>query len=61
METTDKVTAYYKYMLVYIYDVLHLVNDAQEDMSKLNQVYLLKGVFGPPDGYLGANVNEVQL
>ena len=36
-ETTDNGTAYYKYMLVYVDDVLPLTNDAQEDMLKLNQ------------------------
>ena len=44
--TTDKCTAYYKYILVYINDVLHLVNNAQEDMSKLNQVYWLEESLG---------------
>ena len=28
---------------------------------KLNQVYLLKESFGPPDKYIGAIVNNVQL
>ena len=60
-ERTDNGTAYYKYMLVYVDDVLHLAKDAQEDMQKLNQVYLLKDGFGPPDRYLGANVDKVQL
>ena len=48
-------------MLVYVYDVLHLVKDAQEDMLKLNQVYQLKEGFGPPDRYLGVNIDKVQL
>ena len=48
-------------MLVYVYDVLHLAKDKQEDMLKLNQVYRLKEGFGPPDRYLGANVNKFQL
>ena len=39
MATTNNGTAYYKYMLVYVDDVLHVSNDAQEDMLKLNQVY----------------------
>ena len=37
--TTDNGTAYYKYMLIYVYDVLHLAKDAQEDMLKLHQAY----------------------
>ena len=41
-ETTENGTSYYKYMLVYVNDVLHIGKDAQEDMLKLNQVYRLK-------------------
>ena len=52
---------YYKYMLVYVDDVLHLAHDPLEDMKRLNQVYRLKEGFGPPDRYLGANVEKVQL
>ena len=37
--TIENSTAYYKYMLVYADNVLHLAKDAQEDMLKLNQVY----------------------
>ena len=59
--TTDKYTAYYKYILVYINDVLHLTERAQEDMLKLNQVYWLKEGFGPLDRYLGANVDKFLL
>ena len=40
--TTDNGNTYYKYSLVYVDDVLHLAKDAQEDMLKLKQVYLLK-------------------
>ena len=46
-------------MLVYVNDVLHLAKDTQEDMFNLNQVYLLKEVFGPPYRYVGSNVNKV--
>ena len=60
-ERTENVTAYYKYMLVYVDDVLHLAKDTHEDMLKLNQFYLPREGFGPPDRYLGANVNKVQL
>ena len=30
-------------------------------MDALNMIYRLKGGFGPPDRYLGENVEEVQL
>ena len=30
--TTENGTEYYKYMLVHVYDVLHLAKEAQEDM-----------------------------
>ena len=59
--TTENGIAYYKYMLLYVDDVLHLANNAQEDMLKLNQVYRLKEGFGTPDRYIGANVDKVQL
>ena len=48
-------------MLVYIYEVLHLAKYVQEDMLKLNQVYLLKEGFFSSDRYLGENVNKFQL
>ena len=48
-------------MLVYVHDVLHLTNDAQADVVKLNPAYRLKGGFGPPDIYIGDNVDKVQL
>ena len=59
-ETTDKGTSYYKYMLVYVGNLLHLAKYAQEHMLNINQVYLLKGGFEPPDIYLCANVDKVQ-
>ena len=48
-------------MLVYIYDALYLAKDAHEDMLKLNPVYQLKEGFGPPDSYIGANVDKFQF
>ena len=48
-------------MLVYSNDVLHLANDAQEDMLNLNQVYRFKEGLETPDRYLRDNVNKVQL
>ena len=59
--TTYNGTDYYKYMLVYVNDVIHLSKDSQKDMLELNQVYLFKGYFGQPDKYLGANVDTFQL
>ena len=59
--TSENVTAYYKYILVYVHDVSHLAKDAQEYILKLNQVYRRKGGFGPPDIYLGANIDKAQL
>ena len=59
-ETTQDDTYYYKYILVYVYNVLRLAKDEQEDMLKLNQVYRLKEYFGPPDRYLGANIDKVR-
>ena len=61
MATTENGIDYYKYMLVYVDDALHLENDAQEDMLKLKKVYQLKEGFGPQDRYLGANVDKFQI
>lgn len=52
---------YYKYMLVYVDDVLHIAHDTKEDMDKLSREYRLKEVVGPPNRYLGANIERVQL
>ena len=52
---------YYKYMLCYVDDLLHIGFKTKEDMDALNMIYLFKGGFGPPDRYLGANVDKVQL
>ena len=60
-ETKKKGNAYYKYMLVYVDDVIHLAKDTQENMLKLNYVYPLKDSFGPPDRYLGTNVKKFKL
>ena len=61
MSTVDNGTSDYKYVLVYVNDVLHLTKDAQEDMLKLNQVYQLKKGFGPPYRYLSATFDRFQL
>ena len=52
---------YYKYMLCYVDDLLHIGFKPKEDMDALNMIYRLKEGFGPPDRYLGANVEKVQL
>jgi hypothetical protein len=54
-------TPYWRYMLIYVDDVLHIAYDPKEDMDSLNKVYRLKEGSGPPDRYLGANVEQVQL
>ena len=59
--TTENGTSYYKYMLVYVDDVLHPAKYAKKYMLKLNKVYRLKEGFRPTDRYLGANVNRVKL
>ena len=52
---------YWKLMLVYVDDILHISHNPQEDMKAINQVYRLKDGAGSPDRYLGANVQKVQL
>ena len=52
---------YYKYMICYFYDWLHIGFKLKEYMYALNTVYGLKEVFRPPERYLGANVEKVQL
>ena len=52
---------YYKYMLCYVDDLLHIVFNPNEDMDEFNMIYQLKEGFGPLDRYLGANFDKVQL
>ena len=52
---------YYKYMICYLYNLLHIFFKSKEDMDALNTIYRLKEVFGSPDRYLGTNVEKVQL
>ena len=52
---------YYKYMLCYVDDLLHIGFKPKEDMDALNMIYWLKEGFGPPDQYLGGNVEKEQL
>jgi len=51
---------YYKMMLIYVNDVLHIAEDPEEDMKKFAQVYRLKDGVGTPDRYLGGNIERVQ-
>ena len=53
-------TPYYKMMLIYVDDVLHLAEDPAEDMTKLSKLYRLKDGTGEPDRYLGGNIERVQ-
>ncbi len=53
---------YYKYILVYVDDVLHLHAKGRSDMERINEAYRLKdGSITPPARYLGANIDKVQL
>ena len=61
METTKNSTDYYKYILLYVNDVLHLAKYTHEDILKLKHIYWLNGGFGPPDRYPRDNVNKFQL
>ena len=48
-------------MICYVDDLLTVGFKTKEDMDVLNLIYNLKEVFGPPDQYLGANVEKVHL
>ena len=60
-EFKKHVELYYKYMLCYADDLLHIGFNPKEDMDALNMVYWLKDGFGPPERYLGANFEKLQL
>jgi len=51
---------YYKMMLIYVDDVLHIAEDPEEDMAKLGQVYRLTDGVGTTDRYLGGNIERMQ-
>ena len=53
-------TPYYKMMLIYVDDVLHLAEGPSEDMTKLSEFYRLKDGTDEPDRYLGGNIERVQ-
>ena len=52
---------YYKYMICYVDDLLQIGFKPKEDMDALNIIYWLNQGFGPPEQYLGANFEKVQL
>ena len=52
---------YYKYMLFYVDDLLHIGFKPKEDMDAFNMIYRLNEGFGPPDRYLGPNADKVHL
>ena len=52
---------YYKYMLLYVDELLHIGFNPKEDMDALNLIYWLKECFDLPEQYLSANVKNVQL
>ena len=52
---------YYKYMICCVGDLIQIGFKTMEDMDTLNTTYWLKEGFGPPDRYLGANVEKLQL
>ena len=53
-------TEYYKIMLLYAYNVIHLSHDIAPAMETLGKSYRLKDdTYGEPDHYLGANVKKV--
>ena len=45
-------------MICYVDELLHIGFNPKEDMDVLNIIYRLKEVFGPPDQYLGTNVER---
>ena len=40
---------YYKYMLLYVDELIHICFKPKENMDNLNMIYRLKEGFGPPD------------
>jgi len=53
---------YYQMILIYVDDILHLSHDPDVVINALRGMYELKeGSVGPPNRYLGANVERVQL
>ena len=53
--------AYYSIVLVYVDDCLHFYHEPTIMMYSLESIYRLKDKAQALDGYLGANIGEVQL
>ena len=52
---------YYRYLLVHVDDVLSIGENAESPIQMLGKVFKLKeGSVGPPDRYLGANIEKLQ-
>ena len=55
-------TPYYKYLLVYVDDVLVISHAPEELMKQIGSEFEIKnGKYGPPTSYLGAGISKVQL
>ena len=52
---------YYKYMICYVDDLIYIGFKPKKYMDALNMIYRLNEGFGPPDRYLGSNVEKVQM
>jgi hypothetical protein len=53
---------YYKYVLIYVDDVLCMSHNLRESMRKIDKFFPMKeGSIRPPDIYLGANISKVKL
>ena len=61
MSVKEDGTPYYKYMLIYVDDILHIAENPNDDMKLINEIYRLKEGAGPPDRYLGGTMERVQL
>ena len=46
-------------MLFYVYGFIHIGFHPKEDMDVSHLIYWLREGFGPPDGYLGVNVEKL--
>lgn len=52
---------YYSMVLVYVDDILCIYKDTSVVIDALASIYVMKeGSMGPPDRYLGANIEKVQ-
>ena len=53
---------YYKYLLVYVDDVLAISHDPKPLIEEIGKMYeLKKGSVGPPTRYLGATISKFQI